>query len=42
MEMTDLYGVRGSIVLVGSKNGVNHLTQSAEKWICMEKWAFEF
>ena len=35
MEMTNLYDARGLFVLVGSKNGVNLLTQSAEKWICM-------
>ena len=41
MEMTNLYDARGLFVLVGSKNGVNLLTQSAEKWICMGKRAFE-
>ena len=40
--MTDLYGARGSFVLVRSKNEVNLLTQSAEKWICMGEWAFKF
>ena len=41
--MTDLYGARGTFVLVGRiKNGVNLLTQSSEKWICIGKWAFIF
>ena len=34
-----MYGARGSFVPVRSKKEVNPLTQSAEKWICMEKWA---
>ena len=42
IEMTHLYGTTGSFVLPRSKNGVNLLTQSAEKWICMGKWAFKF
>ena len=40
--MTFLYGVRYSVVLLRPKNKVKLPTQSAEKWICMGKWAFKF
>ena len=39
--MTHLYGTRGSFVLLIPKNKVKLLPQSAEKWICMGKLAFE-
>ena len=39
--MTNMYGARGSFVLLRSNNKVKLSTQSAEKWICMGKWAFE-
>ena len=39
--MTLLYGVWYSFVLRRLKNNVKLLPQSAEKWICMGKWAFE-
>ena len=35
------YGTRGSLVLLRSKNRFNFLTQSAENWIRMGKWAFK-
>ena len=41
IEMTHLYGVLGSFVLLRPKNRVKLLTQSAENRICMGKWAFE-
>ena len=39
--MTFLYDARYSVVLLRPKNEVKLLTQSAAKWICMGKWAFE-
>ena len=40
--MTVLYGARYSVVLLRPKHKVKLRTpQSAEKWICMEKWAFD-
>ena len=39
--MTVLYGARYLVVLLRPKNKVKLPTQSAEKWICMEKWSFE-
>ena len=41
IEMTHMYGAWGSFVILRSKNTVKLPTQSAEKWICMGKWAFE-
>ena len=32
---------RGTLLSFKEKNEVKLLTQSAEKWICMGKWAFE-
>ena len=34
-----MYGAWYSLVLLRLKNKVNLLTQTAEKWICMGKWA---
>ena len=39
--MTFLYDAGYSVVLLRPKNEVKPLTQSAEKWICMGKWALE-
>ena len=39
--MTFLHDARYSVVLLRQKNEVKPLTQSAEKWICMGKWASE-
>ena len=39
--MTHLYGAVGSFLLLRPKNRVKLLAQSAENWICMEKWTFE-
>ena len=39
--MTFLYDTRYSIVLLRPKNDLRLSTQSAAKWICMGKWAFE-
>ena len=39
--MTNLYGAKGSFVILRPKNKVKLLTQSAENRICMGKWAFE-
>ena len=39
--MTLLYGARHSFVLLGLKNKVKLLPQSAENWICMGKFAFK-
>ena len=39
--MTFLYDARYSIVLLIPKNDLKLSTQSAAKWICMGKWAFE-
>ena len=39
--MTFLYDARYSIVLLRPKNDLKLSTQSAAKWICMGKWAFE-
>ena len=40
--MTFPYGARYSAVLLRPKNNKVKLPpQSAEKWICMGKWAFE-
>ena len=39
--MTFLYDAWYSIVLLRPKKKVKLLTQSAEMWICMGKWAFE-
>ena len=39
IEITHLYGASGSFVLLRPKNRVKLLTQSAENWICMRKWA---
>ena len=36
--MTFLCDAGHSVVLLRQKNEVKPLTQSAEKWICMEKW----
>ena len=40
--MTHLYGAKGSFDVLRAKNTIKLVTQSAEKWICMGKWAFEF
>ena len=37
--MNFLYDASYSIVLLRPKNEVKLSTQSAEKWICMGKWA---
>ena len=37
--MTFLYDAGYSVVLLRPKNEVKLSTQSAEKWICMGKWA---
>ena len=37
--MTFLYDAEYSVVLLRPKNEVKLSTQSAEKWICMGKWA---
>ena len=34
-----MYGARGSFYVLRQKNTIKLLTQSAEKWICMKKWA---
>ena len=39
--MTFLYGARYSVVLLKPKNKFKLPPQSAEKWICMGKWASE-
>ena len=36
--MTFLYDAGYSVVLLRTKNGVNLLTQSVAKWICMGNW----
>ena len=41
IEMTFLYDARYSIVLLRPKSRVRLLTQSAENWVYMGKWAFE-
>ena len=38
IKMTLLYDARYLFVLLRPKNEVKLSTQSAEKWICMEKW----
>ena len=37
--MALLYDARYSFVLLRPKNKVELSTQSAERWMCMEKWA---
>ena len=39
--MAFLYTAQYSFVLLRSKNKVKLPTQTAEKWMCMGKWAFE-
>ena len=39
--MTHMYGARGSFHVLRPKNTIKHVTQSAEKLICMGKLAFE-
>ena len=39
--MTPLYSARHSFTLLRPKNKVKLPTQSAEKWICIGKWAFK-
>ena len=41
IEMTHLYGARGSYHVLRPKITIKLLTQSAEKWSCMAKWAWE-
>ena len=40
-EMTIFYDARGSFWSLRPQNMIKLPTQSAEKWICMGKWAFE-
>ena len=40
--MTHLYGARGSFPDLRPKNTIKILTQSAENWTCMGKWARDF
>ena len=39
--MTHLYGARGSFHVLRPKNTIELMTESADKWICMGKWACE-
>ena len=39
--MTHLYSAEGVIFLLRPTNMVKLLTQRAQNWICMGKWAFE-
>ena len=41
IEMTHMYGARDSFHVLRPKNAIKLLTQSAEEWICMGKWAFK-
>ena len=40
-DLTHLYSAEGSFVLLRPNSTVKLLTQSAENWICLGKWAFE-
>ena len=39
--MTHFYGAGELFHVLRPKNAIKLLTQSAEKWICMSKWAFK-